>query len=132
MRAIFGRRMSASISRVFLTCENAKARLVASVVLPSSGTEEVSSTTLRGDCRPESSTLLRMVRIASENAFWFDSRNMRSSGSSGSALRDRQHAERAHAELGLDLVARLDPVVEALDQQREGHAREERSEHRTC
>ncbi|MNC88021.1 hypothetical protein D3C83_38020 [compost metagenome] len=52
-----------------MTCENANARLVARVVLPSSGTEDVSNTTFFGDCRPESSTLLRMVRIDSENAF---------------------------------------------------------------
>jgi len=55
--------MSASISTVFFTCANASARLDATVVLPSSGTEEVTSTVLSGESTVDSCTTLRTVRM---------------------------------------------------------------------
>ena len=76
---IFGRRMSASINSVFFTCESANARFDATVVLPSSGTEDVRRMVFCGLSRPDSSTPLRIERIASQNAFWLSSRNTRSS-----------------------------------------------------
>ena len=71
--------MSASISSVFFTCPSANARFDATVVLPSSGTDEVTSTIFFGESIEDSITPLRMVRIASENDVCGSSRNTRSS-----------------------------------------------------
>ena len=82
-RETLGRRMSASISRVFFTWAKAKARLQATVVLPSPGMVEVTRTVLWGESSVESCTSLRMVRMPSENVFELSSTTARSSGASG-------------------------------------------------
>ena len=79
-RASLGLRMSASISTVFFTCANASARLDATVVLPSSGTEEVTSTVLSGESTVDSCTTLRTVRMPSAKVFALSSTTMRSRG----------------------------------------------------
>ena len=67
------------MSSVFFTWPSANARLAATVVLPSSGIEEVTSTIFFGESIEDSITPLRMVRIASENEVCGSSRNTRSS-----------------------------------------------------
>ncbi len=65
--AMPGRRISASINKVFSICPSAKAWLRASVVLPSPGTEEVTTNTFCCVSMPDNIMPVRIVRIDSEN-----------------------------------------------------------------
>ena len=70
-----GRRISASIKMTFSICPIAIAKLAATVDLPSPGTEDVTTMTLCGLSIPDNTTLVRMVRMDSENALFLSLSN---------------------------------------------------------
>ena len=114
-----GRRMSASITSVRCpACASATARLLATSVFPSCGDVLVTSTERDFSSGDEKITAVRIARIASENPGGVPAL---SSCDADLSLIDGHQTEERHLQVCLDLVRRLDAVVQPLESEHQRH-----------
>src|SRR5882762_8992511 len=108
--------MSASMSSTrWVAWASATARLLATSVLPSPGPALVTTSTFAPSAADEKSTLVRIARNASA-----DERIVEI------LPEQRRHeAEERQPEMRLDLVGRLDPVIEVLEEERQADRQRE-------